>query len=59
MGFCIADRLGDAYLGRVETGLFFSGSNGYRVRRLVHVKDLMRELTAPYRVTKTSLKRKR
>jgi len=45
VGFCIADRLGDAYLGRVETGLFFSGSNGYRVKRLVHVKDLMRELT--------------
>ena len=44
VGYCIADRLGDAYLGRYETGLFFSGSNGYRVRRLVHVKDLMREL---------------
>ena len=45
VGFCIADRLGDAYLGRVETGLFFSGSNGYRIKRLVSVKDLMRELT--------------
>ncbi len=44
VGFCIADRLGDAYLGRVETGLFFSGSNGYRIKRLVHVKDLIREL---------------
>jgi len=44
VGFCIADRLGDAYLGRRETGLFFSGSNGYRIKRLVHVKDLMREL---------------
>ena len=44
VGFCIADRLGDAYLGRYETGLFFSGSNGYRVKKLVHVKDLMREL---------------
>ncbi len=44
VGFCIADRLGDAYLGRTETGLFFSGSNGYRVKRLVHVKDLIREL---------------
>ena len=45
VGFCIADRLGDAYLGRTETGLFFSGSNGYRIKRLVSVKDLMRELT--------------
>jgi len=44
VGYCIADRLGDAYLGRRETGLFFSGSNGYRIKRLVHVKDLMREL---------------
>lgn len=44
VGYCIADRLGDAYLGRYETGLFFSGSNGYRIKRLVHVKDLMREL---------------
>ncbi|RMA97029.1 NAD(P)H-dependent flavin oxidoreductase [Hydrogenothermus marinus] len=44
VGYCIADRLGDAYLGRYETGLFFSGSNGYRIKRLVHVKDLIREL---------------
>jgi len=44
VGFCIADRLGDAYLGKRETGLFFSGSNGYRIKRLVHVKDLIREL---------------
>ncbi len=44
VGYCIADRLGDAYLGRYETGLFFSGSNGYRIKRLVHVKDLMKEL---------------
>ncbi len=44
VGYCIADRLGDAYLGRYETGLFFSGSNGYRIKRLVSVKDLMREL---------------
>jgi nitronate monooxygenase len=44
VGYCIADRLGDAYLGRVETGLFFSGANGYRIKRLVHVKDLIREL---------------
>ncbi len=44
VGYCIADRLGDAYLGKRETGLFFSGSNGYRIKRLVHVKDLMREL---------------
>jgi len=44
VGYCIADRLGDACLGRVETGLFFSGANGYRIKRVVHVKDLIREL---------------
>lgn len=47
MGYCIADSLGDAYLGRPETGLFFSGANGYRVKELVHVKDLINELMTP------------
>ncbi len=44
VGYCIAERLTDAYRGKYDTGLFFSGSNGYRVKRLVHVKDLIREL---------------
>lgn len=44
VGYCIADSLGDSYLGKVETGLFFSGSNGYRIEKLVHVKDLIDEL---------------
>ncbi len=45
VGYCIAERLTDAYRGKYDTGLFFSGSNGYRIKRLVHVKDLIRELT--------------
>ncbi len=45
VGYCISDRLSDARQGRVDTGLFFSGSNGWRVRELVHVRDLIRELT--------------
>jgi nitronate monooxygenase len=45
VGFCIADRLGDAVRGKQETGLFFSGSNGWRVKELVHVRDLIKELT--------------
>ena len=32
VGYCIADRLGAAYNGDVDTGLFFTGSNGYRIR---------------------------
>ncbi|MEA2100161.1 MAG: nitronate monooxygenase family protein [Campylobacterota bacterium] len=45
VGFCIADRLSDAYLGNLETGLFFSGTNGYKLDKLISVKELMTKLT--------------
>ncbi|MDH4225925.1 MAG: nitronate monooxygenase family protein, partial [Deltaproteobacteria bacterium] len=44
VGYCIADALGDAKNGKFETGLFFSGSNGYRVNRLQSVQELMEKL---------------
>ncbi len=44
VGFCIADRLSDAYEGNLETGLFFSGTNGYRLDGLISVKELMTKL---------------
>ncbi len=44
VGYCIADRLSDAYLGRVETGLFFTGSNGYKLDEIIGVKELMDKL---------------
>ena len=44
VGFCIADRLGDAYLGDKEKGLFFSGSNGYKINKIISVKELMNKL---------------
>ncbi|NOX16140.1 MAG: nitronate monooxygenase [Epsilonproteobacteria bacterium] len=44
VGYCIADRLSDAYMGRVETGLFFSGSNGYKLKEIISVKELMSKL---------------
>ena len=44
VGYCIADSLGDAYLGRLQSGLFFSGANGYKLKEIVHVKDLIDEL---------------
>ncbi len=45
VGYCIADRLADAYNGVGETGLFFTGSNGYRVDKLYSVKDILDKLT--------------
>lgn len=45
VGYCIADRLSDAYLGKIDTGLFFTGANGYKVKKLISVKELMDKLT--------------
>lgn len=45
VGFCIADRLSDAYEGNTEFGLFFSGSNGYRIQEIITVAELMKKLT--------------
>ncbi len=44
VGYCIADRLSDAYMGDRELGLFFSGANGYRLNKLISVKELMEKL---------------
>jgi nitronate monooxygenase len=45
VGFCIADRLSDAYNGDTEFGLFFSGTNGYRLNEIISVKELINKLT--------------
>lgn len=44
VGFCIADRLSDAYEGNEELGLFFSGSNGYKLKEVISVKELITKL---------------
>ena len=44
VGFCIADRLTDAYDGIKESGLFFTGANGYRLKEIITVKELMEKL---------------
>ncbi len=44
VGYCIADRLSDAYMGDEELGLYFSGANGYRLNEIIGVKELMRKL---------------
>ncbi len=45
VGFCIADRLSDAFNGNLDLGLYFSGTNGYRLNELISVKELMQKLT--------------
>ena len=44
VGYCIADRLYDGVMGRLETGLFFSGANGYRLKEIISVKELIGKL---------------
>jgi len=44
VGYCIADRLSDAYFGKRETGLFFTGSNGYKLNEIISVKELIAKL---------------
>jgi nitronate monooxygenase len=44
VGFCIADRLSDAYNGNLDTGLFFSGTNGYKINNIISVKELIKKL---------------
>ncbi len=50
-GYCIADRLADAHLGDVENGLYFTGSNGWRLKNLISVRELVEELTGDYGLT--------
>ncbi len=41
VGYCIADRLSDAYDGKVDSGLFFTGANGYKLNEITTVKSLI------------------
>ena len=44
VGYCIADRLFDSFSGKKETGLFFTGANGYKLKELISVNELMHKL---------------
>ncbi len=44
VGYCIADRLSDTIMNIKDTGLFFTGTNGFRVNEIIPVKDLMDKL---------------
>lgn len=45
VGYCIADRLSAAYKGDLDTGLFFTGTNGYKLDKIISVHELMEKLT--------------
>ncbi len=47
VGFCIADRLGYAWLGNHEEGIFIIGANGHKLKRqgIISVKELIDMLT--------------
>ncbi len=47
VGFCIADRLGAAWLGNYEEGIFIIGANGHLLKKqgIVSVKELLEMLT--------------
>lgn len=44
VGYCIADSLGKGHLGDESEGLYFSGANGYRIDKIISVKELIKEL---------------
>ncbi|MDU7692810.1 MAG: nitronate monooxygenase [Helicobacter sp.] len=46
VGYCIADRLGAAYEGDLDAGLYFTGANGYRIEKIISVRELINELTS-------------
>lgn len=43
--YCITEALIEAALGHFDRGLFFTGANGYRIDKIVSVKELIDELT--------------
>lgn len=45
VGYCIADRLADCQQNKEDTGLFFTGTNGYRVKEIISVHNLIKKLT--------------
>ena len=44
----------DAYDGKVESGLFFTGSNGYRLNEIITVKELMDKLEFTFVLTRAA-----
>jgi len=48
--YCIALALANARKGRLKNGFAFAGSNAWRVKKIVPVRELMEELVAGYEI---------
>lgn len=46
--YCISKALINAVKGDVDNGLIFTGSNGYRIKEIVKVKDIIDEIVEGY-----------
>ena len=51
--YCIALALTHAQNGRLEKGFAFAGTNAYRVKKIVTVKELMNQLAQEYAACQT------
>jgi nitronate monooxygenase len=52
--YCIARALFNAAQGNMAEGFAFSGSNGYRAKKIVHVAELIKELAWEYHLQETA-----
>lgn len=52
--YCIADALGNAKIGKLDSGFAFSGANAYRTDKIVPVKELVETLVSEYIQSSTS-----
>ena len=48
--YCIMVTLYNAYQGKMDKGYAFAGSNAYRAKKIVSVKEIMDELVADYAI---------
>ena len=55
VGYCIADSLGDSHGGDKQSGLFFTGSNGWKLDELLPVRDLVGEITEDFGLDRLAL----
>jgi NAD(P)H-dependent flavin oxidoreductase YrpB (nitropropane dioxygenase family) len=52
--YCIIVTLYNAYLGKMDKGYAFAGSNAYRATKITTVKDVISELLSQFEVAKNS-----
>lgn len=54
VGYCIADGLGAAYNGDPINGLYFTGSNGYKITQIQSVAEILGELVGAENLSENS-----